>query len=257
MKKILLVLMLIFLGHSAFAMYCWDEISGQFSHESKMTEKLGASNIVKVSTMLTAAGATLYECKHANENGYNTSSVGSDLTQSVMNTYWYNLYYSSGTSKTATNSSLNGGTNTSYWINRYFCTVLSTVNGKFQIYGNNFEDYPIEATIGNSASGGPTVSKPGVTTGRLYTYIYAKGAGAPFEQDMYACPYYDWDDGYRCRNNSGIYGNIFINMNNYYYTHLRYYVLHNPHYTHTFCTTVGGGGGGAAGAAVNYIIKAN
>jgi len=252
MKKILLVLLLIFLGHSAFAMYCWDEVSGQFSHESKMTEKLGASNIVKVSTMLTAAGATLYECKHAQEGNQVTSYGGSNLTESMMQNYWYNT----STNMSPTNTSLNNSNTNAYWVNKYYCTVLSTVNGKFQIYGNNFEDYPIQSTVSNSASGGPSITKPGVTTGRLYTYIYAKGAGAPYEQNLYACPYSSRNDYMYCTSSSYTYGNVLLNTANYYYTKLRYYVLHNPHYTHTFCTTVGGGGG-AAGAAVNYIIKAD
>ena len=62
MKKILLVLMLIFLGHSAFAMYCWEERSTSSTHTSLMTSKLGASNIVKVSTFLTATYAREVTC---------------------------------------------------------------------------------------------------------------------------------------------------------------------------------------------------
>ncbi|MBQ2983166.1 MAG: hypothetical protein IJD57_00005, partial [Candidatus Gastranaerophilales bacterium] len=245
--KILLVLLLIFLGHNAFAMYCWDEISGQFSHESKMTEKLGASNIVKVSTMLTAAGATLYECKHAQEGESRTDN------QNNYDTNKLSLWVPYGGYTTATNAALNSGSTSATYVNHYNCSVLSTVNGKFQIYGNNFEDYPVGTTVTNSASGGPSITKPGVTTGRLYTYIYAKGEGAPFEQNMYACNY-STTYAYYCHSS---YNDNFLKMNRYYYTKLRYYVLHNPHFTHTFCTTVGGGGGGAAGAAVNYIIKAD
>ncbi len=256
MKKILIILALIFLGHGAHAMYCWEEVSGQFSHESKMKDKLGASNIVKVSTMLTAAGATLYECQHATE--IDSFSSSDEPSESIMRSYW--AYYGR---TTPTNSSLNGGKSNAYWRNQYYCDVLSTTNEKFQVYGNNFEDYPIETTVSNSASGGPSVTKPGITTGRLYTYIYAKGAGAPYEESLYACGSnaYDSTTTYACRGKSGYSDNasyqVFLNNSSYYYTHLKYYVLHNPHYTHTFCTTAGGGGGGAAGATVNYIIKAD
>ncbi len=62
MKKILLVLLMIFLGHSAFAMYCWEERTPNKNHTSAMTAKLGASNIVKVSTFLTATYAREVTC---------------------------------------------------------------------------------------------------------------------------------------------------------------------------------------------------
>ena len=75
MKKILLVLMLIFLGHSAFAMYCWEERSGSYNYESKMAAKLGASNIVKVSSILKSPSAIHLNCTPLNiPDGYGSST---------------------------------------------------------------------------------------------------------------------------------------------------------------------------------------
>ena len=67
-KNLLIILSLIFMGHaSCFAMYCWEEMSTSKTHTSAMTSKLGASNIVKVSTFLTATYAREVTCK----TGYN------------------------------------------------------------------------------------------------------------------------------------------------------------------------------------------
>ena len=85
MKKILLVLLMIFLGHSAFAMYCWEEKSPTKDHTSTMTTKLGASNIVKVSTFLTATYAREVNCEPYLNGSYyynrcTTTSIGHNVS---------------------------------------------------------------------------------------------------------------------------------------------------------------------------------
>ena len=103
MKKILLVLMLIFLGHSAFSMYCWEEKSAEKNHTSAMTSKLGASNIVKVSTLLTAAYAREVRCYTDSSGSYYASSCANAIIGANVSTAEYENGITHG-APTVTNS---------------------------------------------------------------------------------------------------------------------------------------------------------
>ena len=130
MKKILLVLMLIFLGHNAFAMYCWEEYSGKFNYDSKMTSKLGANNIVKVSSILTAVSSIYYNCA-PRETGTYYSQYGTEYQNS--------------------------------------CTKISET-GQIKLHGNNFPDYLDEYTITNADTSGIAVSLPSIKGANLFVY---------------------------------------------------------------------------------------
>ena len=222
MKKILLVLMLIFLGHSAFAMYCWEERTPNKNHTSAMTSKLGASNIVKVSTFLTATYAREVECHNAatynssgSVNGYRTSCSTSVIGHNVQTGE-----YENGVSHGA-----------------------PTLTNKWTGNWNSNSNYPY-----------PVFSVGGYSSYKIFDHVYLGGG---YGRTNYSgTDEQKWNYWYGLTNFGYSWGTS--GSDELYYTKdIRYIEYVSPYYTHTFCTTVGGGGGGAAGAAVNYIIKAD
>ena len=130
MKKILLVLLLIFLGHSAFAMYCWEERTPNKNHTSAMTSKLGASNIVKVSTFLTATYAREVSCYTSN---YASGSYTYSTTKCDTSPIGHNVQtaeYENGVSHGAT-------------------TITNTLTGYWD--GNSSFPYPVVSVGGYSS----------------------------------------------------------------------------------------------------------
>ena len=213
MKKILLVLMLIFLGHSAFAVYCWEERDGKLNHESNMTAKLGANNIVKASTYLTAATAIDLNCYPKN---YDTA---------------YDYRYQT------------------------YCQKVNEIQD-IKLYAFNLGDFPNETTIKNTYyENGNTYYNQTATFNLDIQGISGGNIFENWSSYKYSDINYPFQEGYI--------GSSYWNGKSYQtdwaanVLYTRVLRLKNPHYVHTFCTTVGGGGGGAAGAAVNYIIKAD
>ncbi|MBQ2983984.1 MAG: hypothetical protein IJD57_04235 [Candidatus Gastranaerophilales bacterium] len=125
--------MMIFLGHSAFAMYCWEEMSGAFNYESKMKDKLGASNIVKVNSVLSAMGGYNKYCYRACST---YSSSGSCVGYSVM------------------------------------CTTEAELTYQVKLFGTNFPDYPDTVMISNTATDKPAAftTQPGYAEATIYSY---------------------------------------------------------------------------------------
>ncbi len=231
MKKILIVLILIILGHGAHAMYCWEEKNTDKDHTSAMTSKLGASNIVKVSTFLTATYARDVKCYTYtytyNNNTYYSTKCDSQSIGHNVSTAEYENGVSHGAS-TITNTMSPGYT---YW--------------------NSLTSYPF-----------PAVSVGGFSSYKLFDYIKLGGlygnssyVNSSLDENKWNYWYGTTNLPYGWTNNQSCYNCDF----NYYGKEIRYIEYISPYYTHAYCTTAdgGGGGGAAAGAAVNYIIKAD
>ncbi len=217
MKKILLVLLMIFLGHSAFAMYCWEEVSAVYNHESKMKDKLGASNIVKVNSYIHAPTSIYKKCGHSYKSGVITNSSG------------YTQYY------------------TGYYL--YSCTEEQFfTNTRYAL--DTTENFVLSGSITNSSTtkGPQGISLFGMNTKRLYTYAYYYGSSSPYESSTTTRASSSQNTVKNDTNNDY---NLYGTQHNYFELYDPYYV----HVFCT--TIGGGGGGGAAGAAVNYIIKAD
>ena len=218
MKKILLVLMMIFLGHSAFAMYCWEERTPNKNHTSAMTAKLGASNIVKVSTFLTATYARDVSCEPVYSSDYYNLSCTTTAIGHNVSTAEYEAGISHGAP-----------------------TITNSYSGLYWSSGSNRYYYP-SYTVG------------GFSSYKIFDHVhlggvYGEGYGYVSTDE------HKWNYWYGTYNVSARwYSNDSNNKGNW--KSVRYIEYISPYYTHTFCTTVGGGGG-AAGAAVNYIIKAD
>ena len=217
MKKILLILMLIFLGHNAFAIYCWEEVSGTYSYESKMKDKLGASNIVKVNTYIHAPTSIYKKCGHSYKSGNSVNSQGY-----IVGYYGYYLY-------SCTEEQF--FTNTRYAI-------------------DTTENFELSGVITNSSTtkGPQGISLFGMNTKRLYTYAYYYGTSSPYESNTTT---HSASNQNTVSNATSQDYNAYYTKHNYFELYDPYYV----HTFCT--TAGGGGGGGAAGAAVNYIIKAD
>ena len=168
MKKILLVLLMIFLGHSAFAVYCWEERSSKYSHTSRMSDKLGASNIVKVSSYLTASSGIELHCTVQNPTGTSGDSRQTvcDKVQDITNVIFYGENFPDySTSKTTTNSNP--------YTPAVSVSLAGVVKGNLFNYWNSyqFSDTNYEFTVGkvlNSFDNWPS----GSTSGSTYQNYY-------------------------------------------------------------------------------------
>ena len=125
---------MIFLGHGAFAIYCWEEMSGTFNYESKMKDKLGASNIVKVNSILSAMGGYNKYCHRTCTSYYSNSS----------------------------NCASYGTT----------CTNEVQLTSQVKLFGTNFPDYPDTVMISNTATDRPATftTQPGYAQATIYSY---------------------------------------------------------------------------------------
>ncbi|MBQ2983177.1 MAG: hypothetical protein IJD57_00060 [Candidatus Gastranaerophilales bacterium] len=217
MKKILLILLMIFLGHSAFAMYCWEEVSGTYSYESKMKDKLGASNIVKINTYIHAPTSIYKKCGHSKKSGNYVNSSG------YISSYYAYYYYSCTEEQFFTNT-------------RY---ALDTT-----------ENFELSGVITNSstAQGPQGISLFGMNTKRLYTYAYYYGTSSPYESST---------PTRSSSSQNGMNNAVNEDYNTYYTNHNYFELYDPYYVHTFCTTAGGGGGGGAAGAAVNYIIKAD
>ena len=232
MKKILLVLMMIFLGHSAFAgIDCWEEISLEHSDNpvSNVKDILpSGSRIVKVATKLRGSSGEVI------------------MPQWLTGAQVY-YYYSPGYTKYAEGTIT--GVKLKYAPKFYYHKQY----GNYCWYHNDPEtyngSYKDEKRISNTGEVKYCGLSSAITTSQFrtssdYDYHYASAphftSGYDIEVKIGGTTY-----TYNTSNRGPFSEGLFNAVGS------------NPHFVHTFCTLTSGGGGGAVGAAVNYIIKAD